>query len=193
MSTNNINGQDATVDLQFDLGSLSKSAQEAEKIGLITKVVEANQLATTVENLAKTLVEQCSKQSLQSTKILIAKVQNLNTNDAMLLATKMNPTARIVLDNGPLEGLCFDWTHGPNFPIEIEFRFSEINAEDGINRQMTYEAVHFYQDGERLADGIPAKETQVYWIKDSKSQPGKSIQQAWEDASPADEDEGSAT
>ncbi len=74
------------------------NAQEAEKIGLITKVVEANQLATTVENLAKTLVEQCSKQSLQSTKILIAKVQNLNTNDAMLLATEMNATARATDD-----------------------------------------------------------------------------------------------
>lgn len=104
-----------------------------------------------------------------------------------------HPTARIVLDNGPLEGLCFDWTHGPNFPLEIEFRFSEINAEDGVNRQIVYEAADFYQDGERLADGLPARETQVYWHKESKTQPGKSIQQAWDEANPAKEDDDTST
>jgi hypothetical protein len=79
MSTNNINGQDATVDLQFDLGSLSKSAQEAEKI--------ANKMAT---NIAKTINDK-----LSNLKIGIKK-NDLNKLDE--LSQKLNKTSKALGD-----------------------------------------------------------------------------------------------
>lgn len=79
MSTNNINGQDATIDLQFDLGSLSKSAQEAEKI--------ANKMAT---NIAKTINDK-----LSNLKIGIKK-NDLNKLDE--LSQKLNKTSKALGD-----------------------------------------------------------------------------------------------
>ena len=67
MSTNNINGQDATIDLQFDLGSLSKSAQEAEKI--------ANKMAT---NIAKTINDKLSNLKIGIKKNDLNKLDELS-------------------------------------------------------------------------------------------------------------------
>lgn len=79
MSTNNINGQDATIDLQFDLGSLSKSAQEAEKI--------ANKMAT---NIAKTINDKLSNLKIGIKKNDLKKLDELSQ--------KLNKTSKALGD-----------------------------------------------------------------------------------------------
>jgi len=75
------------------------------------------------------------------------------------------PTAKIELEEGPLDGLRFDWTYGPNFPIEIKFEFIEFEKDKKRYSEINYEAGFHYLEGEKLMDGIPTNETQVYYYK----------------------------
>ena len=73
------------------------------------------------------------------------------------------PTAKMRLEEGPLDGLTLDWTPAGSYPIEMAFEFVEFLEDGEIRKRAKYEASFHYLEGERLADGIPANETQVYY------------------------------
>lgn len=70
------------------------SAEEAQKMGLINKVVVSEILDNTVFEFAEKLCNENSGQSMQLTKQMIAKVQELPLKDALQYAAEMNATAR---------------------------------------------------------------------------------------------------
>ncbi len=70
------------------------SAEEAFSLGLITKVIEAQHLDPTVIKFATRLIQTNSGQSMQSTKLLIAQVQDLPLSEALSQAARMNAQAR---------------------------------------------------------------------------------------------------
>ncbi|MEQ8240595.1 MAG: enoyl-CoA hydratase-related protein [Cyclobacteriaceae bacterium] len=74
------------------------SASKAEKIGLIHEVCTAENLFERVENLAHSLIENNSGESMKLTKELIKSVQNLSLDKAMELASETNATARATTD-----------------------------------------------------------------------------------------------
>jgi methylglutaconyl-CoA hydratase len=74
-------------------GELIK-AQEALNRGLITAVVEHNDLDSTVYEFAQTLINSNSEQSMQLTKQLIQDVHALPLKEALDLAATMNAHAR---------------------------------------------------------------------------------------------------
>lgn len=69
-------------------------AEEAFSLGLITKVIEAQHLDPTVIKFATRLIQTNSGQSMQSTKLLIAQVQDLPLSEALSQAARMNAQAR---------------------------------------------------------------------------------------------------
>ncbi|MCS6822066.1 MAG: enoyl-CoA hydratase-related protein [Microscillaceae bacterium] len=74
------------------------SAQTAKNIGLIHEVTDAMLLDNTVENFAKNLIQQNSAQAMGLTKQLIAQMQGITTQQALVLATQANAHARSTLD-----------------------------------------------------------------------------------------------
>ena len=78
-------------------GELIK-ANEALNWGLITAVVERNDLETTVYQFAQTLINSNSEQSMQLTKQLIQDVHTMPIKEALDLAANMNALARATED-----------------------------------------------------------------------------------------------
>lgn len=74
-------------------GELIK-AEEAFARGLITRVVPAELLQEQVKTFCNNLIENNSEQSMQLTKTLIAKVQDLPIQDALTYAASVNANAR---------------------------------------------------------------------------------------------------
>lgn len=73
-------------------------ANEALNRGLITAVVERNDLESTVYQFAQTLINSNSEQSMQLTKQLIQDVHTLPLKEALDLAATMNSHARATED-----------------------------------------------------------------------------------------------
>lgn len=69
-------------------------AEEAYSMGLITKVIEAQDLEPTVIKFATRLIQTNSAQSMVSTKQLIAQVQALPLAEALSQAARMNAQMR---------------------------------------------------------------------------------------------------
>jgi methylglutaconyl-CoA hydratase len=69
-------------------------AETAVNFGLVYKVVEANELESSVLNFAKKLVSDNSGESMKMTKQLIYKVQKMNEEEALDYAAKLNAKAR---------------------------------------------------------------------------------------------------
>jgi len=78
-------------------GELVK-AQEAFNRGLITAVVDRNDLESTVYQFAQTLINSNSEQSMQLTKQLIQDVHTLPLKEALDLAATINAHARATED-----------------------------------------------------------------------------------------------
>ncbi len=73
-------------------------AEEALKLGLVTKVVSREELNTAVFDFAQHLIRSNSAQSMELTKQLISAVQGLSLEDALNLAASMNAKARATDD-----------------------------------------------------------------------------------------------
>ncbi len=73
-------------------------AEQAKNYDLITKVVPADQLASTVNEFAQMLITKNSGQSMALTKQMIADVQSMNVQDGLDHAAKMNAKARATED-----------------------------------------------------------------------------------------------
>ncbi len=73
-------------------------AQEAFNRGLLTEVVERNDLESTVYQFAQTLINSNSEQSMQLTKQLIQDVHTLPLKEALDLAATINAHARATED-----------------------------------------------------------------------------------------------
>ena len=73
-------------------------ADEAARLGMITKVIERNALEKEVNTFAQQLVTTASAQSLTTTKMLINEVQSLSLDDALDLAARENAQARSTAD-----------------------------------------------------------------------------------------------
>jgi methylglutaconyl-CoA hydratase len=73
-------------------------AEQAERIGLITKVVAAAELDGAVQALAHKLVNTNSAQSMQLTKQMLAAVQDMSLTDALTFAAHKNAEARATDD-----------------------------------------------------------------------------------------------
>lgn len=69
-------------------------ASEAARIGLITDTIAADQIEQTVYNLAQQLCNTTSAQSLALTKTMLARVQEMPINDALLYAAEANAQSR---------------------------------------------------------------------------------------------------
>lgn len=74
------------------------SANEAVEKGIFTAIFEASEIEEKVEKIAENLCSQASGDSLRLTKELIGKVQELNLEDGLNFAAKMNATARATKD-----------------------------------------------------------------------------------------------
>jgi len=70
------------------------NAQKAVEMSLITQIVEKKELRKFVESYAQDLVRSNSAASMGLTKTMIAKVQGMDIDQAMDLATKTNATVR---------------------------------------------------------------------------------------------------
>lgn len=70
------------------------SANEAKDFGLINKVVREDELDTTVSDFAKMLVKKNSGQSMQFTKQMIARVQEMSLEDGLNHAAEQNAKSR---------------------------------------------------------------------------------------------------
>jgi methylglutaconyl-CoA hydratase len=70
------------------------SAQKALEYGLINFVVEPNELESRVQAFAQSLCENNSSQSMQTTKQMIAQVQEMALKEALSFAAKQNAHAR---------------------------------------------------------------------------------------------------
>ncbi|MBC8173652.1 MAG: enoyl-CoA hydratase/isomerase family protein [Chitinophagales bacterium] len=73
-------------------------AQKAKEFGLINDVVPKENIAEVVGNLCNALIENTSRKSLQSTKQMIAQVQEMDLNEALNYAAEMNAKARATED-----------------------------------------------------------------------------------------------
>jgi methylglutaconyl-CoA hydratase len=70
------------------------SAQKALEYGLINFIVEPNELESRVQAFAQSLCENNSSQSMQTTKQMIAQVQEMALKEALSFAAKQNARAR---------------------------------------------------------------------------------------------------
>ena len=70
------------------------SAQEALNYGLITNVSAADKIQSEVSNFMQQLCVECSAEALKMTKTMIAEVQNLSLDQALIYAAEMNALAR---------------------------------------------------------------------------------------------------
>jgi len=70
------------------------NAQEAVDIGLINHWVENENLQESILELAQSIINNCSSQSLGSIKKLIAEIQNLELEEGLKWAVKANTKAR---------------------------------------------------------------------------------------------------
>jgi methylglutaconyl-CoA hydratase len=70
------------------------SAQEAQAMGLITRVVEPDQLEKTVEDYAQMLCRENSGQSMDLIKQMIGRVQEMPLVEGLRYAAEMNAMAR---------------------------------------------------------------------------------------------------
>ncbi|GAB3819402.1 hypothetical protein GCM10028895_17790 [Pontibacter rugosus] len=70
------------------------SAAQAEAFGLVNWVVPAEELEEQVFSFAKKLCAENSKQSMEVTKEMIARVQAMSLEDGLLYAAEMNAVAR---------------------------------------------------------------------------------------------------
>ncbi|MFN0274588.1 MAG: enoyl-CoA hydratase/isomerase family protein [Chitinophagales bacterium] len=69
-------------------------ATKAKEFGLINEVIEKNEIESFVQDFCRELVENTSGESLKSTKLMIAKVQEMSLEDALNYAAEMNAKAR---------------------------------------------------------------------------------------------------
>lgn len=69
-------------------------ADSAKDYGLINTVVESDDLETTVGQLTRHLVENCSADSLKVIKEMMSKLQGMSVDDAVQYAAQMNARAR---------------------------------------------------------------------------------------------------
>lgn len=74
------------------------SADEAARLGMITRVVDKSAIEKEVESFAIQLINGTSAQSLATTKNLIGEVQTRSLNDALELAARENAKARATED-----------------------------------------------------------------------------------------------
>lgn len=70
------------------------SAQEAQSFGIINQVVETSEINDYVHKFAVNLAATTSAQSIENTKTMINKVQEINLNDAFNYAAEMNAKGR---------------------------------------------------------------------------------------------------
>ena len=73
-------------------------AEEAARVGMITKVVDKSVIETEVGSFARQLVNKASAQSLATTKLLIGEMQDHSLNDALEIAARENAKARATED-----------------------------------------------------------------------------------------------
>lgn len=73
-------------------------ANTALQYNMINKVVSADALDITVNILAEELIQNTSRSAVQITKLMIAQVQELSLDDAILLAAQINAKARATKD-----------------------------------------------------------------------------------------------
>ena len=69
-------------------------ANIAQQFGLINHVVPSDQLEARVLELGRSLVEECSSDSLRTTKEMLSKLQRMSVEDAVSFAAQMNARAR---------------------------------------------------------------------------------------------------
>lgn len=74
------------------------SAEEALRYGLINFVVNADEIAGAVHQFAIKLIENCSAESLATTKKMLARVQDLPYEQALRYAAEQNAHARGTAD-----------------------------------------------------------------------------------------------
>ena len=74
------------------------SADEAARLGMITRVVDKSAIEKEVESFAIHMINGTSAQSLATTKSLIGEVQTRSLNDALELAARENAKARATED-----------------------------------------------------------------------------------------------
>lgn len=74
------------------------SAEEALKYGLINFVVNADEIEALVYQFAQKLIENCSSESLATTKKMLARVQDLPYEAALSYAAEQNAHARATAD-----------------------------------------------------------------------------------------------
>ena len=74
-------------------GELIKS-EEAQRMGMVTKVVAKEQLEKTVYDLAQSLIQNNSANSMELTKRMIGEVQSMSLTEALDYASRMNAEAR---------------------------------------------------------------------------------------------------
>jgi methylglutaconyl-CoA hydratase len=74
------------------------SATEAKEMGMVNYLVAADELSSSVQSMAEKLCTQNSAQSMGTTKIMIAKVQELPVNEALEYAAEMNAKGRATED-----------------------------------------------------------------------------------------------
>ncbi|RAW01025.1 enoyl-CoA hydratase/isomerase family protein [Pseudochryseolinea flava] len=79
---------------QLLLGGELITAQDAINMGLINKVVAKEKLEDEVYQLASSLIENNSAQSMMTTKKMIAEVQSMSLDEALTFAAKSNALAR---------------------------------------------------------------------------------------------------
>jgi len=70
------------------------SAQEAVNMGLINRCVPKENLEKSVMDLAQTLCATASGESLKSTKLMLAELQNLSLDEGLEVAVRKNALAR---------------------------------------------------------------------------------------------------
>ncbi len=73
-------------------------AYEAEKIGIISRVVPNDKIDLEVSNFIQNLCVNCSDTSLKLTKSMIAEVQNMTLDNALDYAAKINAFSRTTDD-----------------------------------------------------------------------------------------------
>lgn len=70
------------------------TAEDASRMGMITKVVPSEKLDETVSGFINKLLVENSSQALESTKAMLAKVQSMPLGEALDYAAEMNARAR---------------------------------------------------------------------------------------------------
>jgi len=79
---------------QLLLGGDLVYGEDAVKMGLVNKIVPANQLADEVTKYAQRLINNNSTQSMELTKTMIAHVQSVSLEEGLNYAATMNAKAR---------------------------------------------------------------------------------------------------